>query len=163
MRLLLAEDDAILADALSANLRSAGFEVEVAENGAVAEYLLVKHHFDLGVIDIGLPMVDGLTVLKRAHAARPTLPLMVLTALDSLDSRVAGLNAGADDYLTKPFDFPELEARIRALLRRTRLTAAATRCKSAASSALTAMAAGSPWPARWWICRLANGCCLTRF
>jgi two-component system OmpR family response regulator len=125
MRLLLAEDDAILADALSANLRSAGFEVEVAENGAVAEYLLVKHHFDLGVIDIGLPMVDGLTVLKRAHAARPTLPLMVLTALDSLDSRVAGLNAGADDYLTKPFDFPELEARIRALLRRTRLTAAA--------------------------------------
>jgi two-component system OmpR family response regulator len=126
MRLLLAEDDAILADALSANLRSAGFEVEVAENGAVAEYLLVKHHFDLGVIDIGLPMVDGLTVLKRAHAARPTLPLMVLTALDSLDSRVAGLNAGADDYLTKPFDFPELEARIRALLRRTRLTAAAT-------------------------------------
>ncbi|MEY2839871.1 MAG: hypothetical protein RJB60_2170 [Pseudomonadota bacterium] len=134
MRLLLAEDDAILADALSANLRSAGFEVEVAENGAVAEYLLVKHHFDLGVIDIGLPMVDGLTVLKRAHAARPTLPLMVLTALDSLDSRVAGLNAGADDYLTKPFDFPELEARIRALLRRTRLTAAAT---SAASTAPT--------------------------
>jgi two-component system OmpR family response regulator len=131
MRLLLAEDDAILADALSANLRSAGFEVEVAENGAVAEYLLVKHHFDLGVIDIGLPMVDGLTVLKRAHAARPTLPLMVLTALDSLDSRVAGLNAGADDYLTKPFDFPELEARIRALLRRTRLTAAATSAASA--------------------------------
>ena len=127
MRLLLAEDDSILADALSANLRSAGFEVEVAENGAVAEYLLIKHPFDLGVIDIGLPLVDGLTVLKRAHAARPTLPLLVLTALDSLDSRVAGLNAGADDYLTKPFDFPELEARIRALLRRTRLTGTASR------------------------------------
>jgi two-component system OmpR family response regulator len=124
MRLLLAEDDPILADALSANLRSAGFEVEVAENGAVAEYLLIKHPFDLGVIDIGLPLVDGLTVLKRAHAARPGLPLMVLTALDGLESRVAGLNAGADDYLTKPFDFPELEARIRALLRRARLSAA---------------------------------------
>ncbi|MEY4765709.1 MAG: hypothetical protein RI907_2382 [Pseudomonadota bacterium] len=121
MRLLLAEDDPILADALSANLRSAGFDVEVAENGAVAEYLLIKHPFDLGVIDIGLPLVDGLTVLKRAHAARPTLPLLVLTALDGLESRVAGLNAGADDYLTKPFDFPELEARIRALLRRARL------------------------------------------
>jgi two-component system, OmpR family, response regulator len=126
MRLLLAEDDPILADALSANLRSAGFEVEVAENGAVAEYLLIKHPFDLGVIDIGLPLVDGLTVLKRAHAARPGLPLLVLTALDGLESRVAGLNAGADDYLTKPFDFPELEARIRALLRRARLSTVGT-------------------------------------
>jgi two-component system, OmpR family, response regulator len=123
MRLLLAEDDPILADALSANLRHAGFEVEVAENGAVAEYLLTRHNFDVGVIDIGLPLVDGITVVKRAHAARPTLPLMVLTALDGLESRVAGLNAGADDYLTKPFDFPELEARIRALLRRARLSA----------------------------------------
>lgn len=120
MKLLLAEDDVILADALSANLRKAGFEVEVAGNGAVAEYLLLKHPFDIGVLDLGLPLVDGLTVLKRVRAARPTLPMLVLTALDGLDDRVAGLNAGADDYLTKPFDFPELEARIRALLRRTR-------------------------------------------
>jgi two-component system OmpR family response regulator len=125
MRLLLAEDDPILADALSANLQASGFEVEVAENGAVAEYLLIKQSFDLGIIDLGLPMVDGLTVLKRAHAARPALPLLILTALDSLESRVAGLNAGADDYLTKPFEFSELEARIRALLRRTRLTGVA--------------------------------------
>jgi two-component system OmpR family response regulator len=120
MRLLLAEDDAILADALSASLRKAGFEVEVAANGAVAEYLLLRQTFDLAVLDLGLPLVDGLTVLKRVRAERPTLPMMVLTALDGLDDRVAGLNAGADDYLTKPFDFPELEARIRALLRRTR-------------------------------------------
>ncbi|HEX6705639.1 MAG TPA: response regulator transcription factor [Albitalea sp.] len=120
MRLLLAEDDAILADALSASLRKAGFEVEVAGNGAVAEYLLLRQNFDLGVLDLGLPLVDGLTVLKRVRAARPNMPMMVLTALDGLDDRVAGLNAGADDYLTKPFDFPELEARIRALLRRTR-------------------------------------------
>jgi len=120
MKLLLAEDDAILADALGSSLRKAGFEVEVAANGAVAEYLLTKHNFDLAVLDIGLPLVDGLTVLKRVRVARPTLPMLILTALDGLDDRVAGLNAGADDYLTKPFDFPELEARIRALLRRTR-------------------------------------------
>ena len=120
MKLLLAEDDAILADALNSSLRKAGFEIEVATNGAVAEYLLLRHNFDLGVLDLGLPLVDGLTVLKRVRAARPTLPMLVLTALDGLDDRVAGLNAGADDYLTKPFDFPELEARIRALLRRTR-------------------------------------------
>lgn len=120
MKLLLAEDDAILADALTTNLQHAGFEVEVAPNGAVAEYLLLRQHFDLGVLDLGLPMVDGLTVLKRVRAAKPLLPMLVLTALDGLDHRVAGLNAGADDYLTKPFDFPELEARIRALLRRTR-------------------------------------------
>lgn len=120
MKLLLAEDDAILADALATSLGKAGFEVEVAPNGAVAEYLLMRHDFDVAVLDLGLPLVDGLTVLKRVRAARPGLPMLVLTALDALADRVAGLNAGADDYLTKPFDFPELEARIRALLRRSR-------------------------------------------
>ncbi len=120
MNLLLAEDDAILADALTAQLQGAGFSVEHAPNGAVAEYLLLKQPFDLAILDLGLPMVDGLTVLRRARAASRHLPVLVLTALDSLDDRVAGLNAGADDYLTKPFDFPELEARLRALLRRSR-------------------------------------------
>jgi two-component system OmpR family response regulator len=120
MRLLLAEDDAILADGLTAQLRRAGYDVEHADNGAVAEYLLLRQPFDLAIIDLGLPMVDGLTVLTRVRAAKPDLPMLVLTALDGLDHRVAGLNAGADDYLTKPFDFPELEARMRALLRRAR-------------------------------------------
>ncbi len=118
LRALLAEDDAILADALSANLQAAGFEVEVADNGAVAEYLLLRQAFDVGIVDLGLPMVDGLTVVSRVRQAKPKLPLIILTALDGLEHRVAGLNAGADDYLTKPFDFPELEARIRAVLRR---------------------------------------------
>jgi len=121
-QLLLAEDDAILADALSAQLRRAGFEVEHAPNGAVADYLLLKQNFDLAIVDLGLPMVDGLTVIRHARDAGRTLPLLVLTALDSLDDRVGGLNAGADDYLTKPFDFPELEARLNALLRRARVS-----------------------------------------
>lgn len=119
MRLLLAEDDAILTDALVTQLGQVGFAVEHAPNGAVAEYLMLRDDFDAAVLDIGLPLVDGLTVLKRVRAVKPALPVLVLTALDGLDDRVAGLNAGADDYLTKPFDFAELEARLRALLRRT--------------------------------------------
>ena len=118
MRVVLAEDDPILADALSAQLGTAGFGVEVAPNGAVAEYLLTRPGSDLGIVDLGLPLVDGLTVVQRVRHARPTVPLLILTALDGLENRVAGLNAGADDYLTKPFDFPELEARLRALMRR---------------------------------------------
>lgn len=125
MNLLLAEDDALLADALVAQLQRAGFTVEHAPNGPVAEYLLLKQPFDLAILDLGLPMMDGLTVLRHVRAAKPTLPVVVLTAMDGLDSRVAGLNAGADDYITKPFDFPELEARLRALLRRTQPAAAA--------------------------------------
>ena len=120
MRLLLAEDDPLLADALTQQLTRASFDVEHAPNGPVAEYLLLKHAFDVVILDLGLPMVDGLTVLRRARAAKVEAPVLVLTALDSLDDRVAGLNAGADDYLTKPFEFPELEARLHALMRRAR-------------------------------------------
>ncbi|TXI16459.1 MAG: response regulator transcription factor [Roseateles sp.] len=121
MNLLLAEDDALLADALAAQLRRAGFEVEHAPNGAVAEYLLSRQTYDAAILDIGLPMMDGLAVLEGLRQTRPTLPVMLLTARDGLEDRVHGLNAGADDYLTKPFDFPELEARLNALLRRSRL------------------------------------------
>jgi two-component system OmpR family response regulator len=120
MNLLLAEDDPVLADALQQQLLNAAFKVEWAENGAVAEYLLKKQDFDIAILDLGLPLVDGLTVLKRVREAGRALPILVLTALDALEHRVAGLQAGADDYLTKPFDFPELEARLQALLRRSR-------------------------------------------
>lgn len=118
MKLLLAEDDATLSDALSARLHDAGFEVDVAADGATAQTRLLQEGYVLGIIDLGLPEVDGLTVLRRVRAHHPGLPLMILTALDAVEDRVAGLNAGADDYLTKPFEFPELEARIRSLLRR---------------------------------------------
>ena len=120
MNVLLAEDDPVLADALQQQLLNASFKVEWAENGAVAEYLLRKQDFDVAILDLGLPLVDGLTVLKRVREAGRTLPILVLTALDALEHRVAGLKAGADDYLTKPFDFPELEARLHALMRRGR-------------------------------------------
>lgn len=119
MKLLLAEDDAMLADALQTQLGRAGFEVEHAPNGAVADYLLHKHVFDIAVLDIGLPMLDGLAVLQHVRQTQASLPVVLLTARDALDDRVAGLQAGADDYVTKPFDFPELLARLQALLRRT--------------------------------------------
>lgn len=118
MKLLLAEDDAMLADALTTQLGGAGFDVEHAPNGAVADYLLHKQRFDIAVLDIGLPMLDGLSVLKHVRQSQPALPVLLLTARDALDDRVAGLQAGADDYVTKPFDFPELLARLQALLRR---------------------------------------------
>ena len=118
MKLLLAEDDAMLADALSTQLGGAGFEVEHAPNGAVADYLLHKQRSDIAVLDIGLPMLDGLSVLRHVRQSQPALPVLLLTARDALDDRVAGLQAGADDYVTKPFDFPELLARLQALLRR---------------------------------------------
>lgn len=141
MRLLLAEDDAILSDALLTQLRNAGFAVEHAPNGPVAEFLLLRDDFDAAVLDIGLPLVDGLSVLRRVRQTKPALPVLVLTALDGLDDRVAGLNAGADDYLTKPFDFPELEARLRALLRR------AGAQKAAPTGPVTGPATGPTAPA----------------
>lgn len=118
MKLLLAEDDALLADALCTQLRGAGYEVSHAPNGAVADFLLEREPHDLAVLDLGLPMMDGLEVLQKLRLRQPELPVLLLTARDSLDDRVAGLQAGADDYVTKPFDLAELLARLQALLRR---------------------------------------------
>lgn len=120
MQLLLAEDDQILASGLSSLLTKSGFTVQHAPNGPVAEYLLTTQPYDIAIIDLGLPMVDGLTVLKKVRQSRPELPVVVLTALDKLDSQVTSLNAGADDYIIKPFDFSNLEARLHAVLRRSR-------------------------------------------
>jgi two-component system OmpR family response regulator len=120
MKLFLAEDDAVLADALLTRLSQLGFEVSHCDNGLDAQQLLLAEHFDAVILDIGLPGQDGLKVLRNVRVHQPALPILLLTALDSMEDRVAGLDAGADDYLVKPFEFPELEARIRALLRRHR-------------------------------------------
>lgn len=126
MRVLLAEDDDILADALVSQLSHAGFETVVVHDGARALALLQQGAADLAVLDLGLPVLDGLSVLRRVRDTQPDLPILILTAMDGLEHRVSGLNAGADDYLTKPFDFPELEARVRALLRRLKPAASGT-------------------------------------
>ncbi|MGQ5523867.1 response regulator transcription factor [Chitinimonas sp. PSY-7] len=120
MKLFLAEDDAVLADALLTSLVRLGFEVEHETDGKLAAQRLLSTDFDVVVLDIGLPSQDGLNVLREVRAQKSTLPILLLTALDGVEDRVAGLDAGADDYLAKPFEFVELEARLRALLRRSR-------------------------------------------
>ena len=118
MRILVAEDDAILADGVTRTLRQSGYAVDWVKNGAEADSALDADNFDLLILDIGLPKVSGLDVLKRLRARDSRLPVLILTALDGVHDRVRGLDAGADDYLAKPFDLSELEARVRALVRR---------------------------------------------
>lgn len=118
MRVLLAEDDRIIADGLIRALRKSSFAVDHVTNGADANTALTSQSYDLLILDLGLPKVPGLDVLRRLRARKVTMPVLILTAMDGVDDRVRGLDAGADDYLTKPFALPELEARVRALTRR---------------------------------------------
>lgn len=118
MRILLVEDDEILADALYRALVQSAYAVDLVSNGDQADKALSVHTFDLVVLDIGLPGLSGFDILRRLRARKSRVPVLILTALDALEDRVRGLDLGADDYLTKPFDLPELEARVRALLRR---------------------------------------------
>ncbi|WP_374640212.1 response regulator transcription factor [Hydrogenophaga sp.] len=122
-QLLIAEDDELLRDALQTQLTQAGHAVAVAEDGQVALDMMTHSAYDALVLDLGLPKVDGLEVLRRLRERLPALPVLVLTARDGVEDRVAGLNAGADDYLTKPFSREELLARLQAILRRSRLPA----------------------------------------
>jgi len=118
MRILVAEDDAILADGVTRSLRQSGYAVDWVKNGLEADTALDADTFDLLILDIGLPKKSGLDVLKRLRARDSRLPVLILTALDGVNDRVRGLDAGADDYLAKPFELAELEARVRALTRR---------------------------------------------
>lgn len=121
--LLIVEDDELLRDGLSAQLVQAGHRITTAEDGQVALTRLEGETFDGVVLDLGLPRVDGLTVLRRLRQRLPALPVLILTARDGVEDRVAGLNAGADDYLTKPFSLDELRARLQSMLRRASLPA----------------------------------------
>jgi two-component system OmpR family response regulator len=118
MRILVAEDDAVLAEGVARILRQSGYAVDWVKNGAEADSALEADDFDLLILDLGLPKKSGLDVLKRLRARQSRLPVLILTALDGVNDRVRGLDAGADDYLAKPFDLSELEARVRALVRR---------------------------------------------
>lgn len=120
MRILVAEDDPLLADGLIRALRVAGYAADRVADGHAAESALLTQHFDLLILDIGLPGLDGFQVLKRARERKIDVPVLILTALDAVENRVRGLDLGADDYLVKPFELTELEARVRALTRRAR-------------------------------------------
>ncbi|WP_191576574.1 MULTISPECIES: response regulator transcription factor [Achromobacter] len=118
MRILIAEDDSILADGLSRSLRHNGYAVDAVRDGLSADSALAAQAFDLLILDLGLPQLAGLEVLRRLRARNSALPVLILTAADSIEQRVKGLDLGADDYMAKPFALSELEARVRALTRR---------------------------------------------
>lgn len=118
MRVLLVEDDPQLGDGLSVGLRQAGFAVDWLQDGRAADHALQSESFDLVVLDLGLPGIDGMQVLQVARQRGLRAPVLVLTARDATGDKIAGLDAGADDYLVKPVDLDELAARLRALLRR---------------------------------------------
>ena len=121
--ILIAEDDDLLRDALSAQLTQAGHSVACAAHGLQARELLENTRFDGVILDLGLPKLDGMAVLQWIRQRVLALPVLILTARDGVDDRVHGLNAGADDYLTKPFIMAELQARLAAMLRRSRMPA----------------------------------------
>ena len=118
MRILVVEDEPTLREQLRQALMESGYVVDTADNGRDAHYLGEVEAFDAAVLDLGLPQMDGLSVLAKWRAAGRTMPVLILTARDDWHQKVAGIDAGADDYLTKPFHMEELLARLRALIRR---------------------------------------------
>lgn len=118
MRILLIEDDKMIGEGLQKALRQSGFSINWVEDGAMADSALTDEIYELAILDLGLPGMSGLEVLKNLRARHNNMPVLVLTARDSVSDRVKGLDLGADDYMLKPFALEELEARIRSLLRR---------------------------------------------
>ncbi len=118
MRILLVEDEPTLSQQLIQALRESGYSVDHTDNGRDAQHLALGESFDAIILDLGLPLIDGLTVLKNLRAQGRKMPVLILTARDGWHEKVAGIDAGADDYLSKPFHMEELLARLRALIRR---------------------------------------------
>jgi two-component system OmpR family response regulator len=123
VRILLVEDDVMLAEAITRALTQSAHAVDNARTGEEADHALATSSYDLVVLDVGLPQIDGFEVLRRLRARRSTVPVLMLTVNDALEDLVTGLDLGADDYLTKPFRLSELEARVRALIRRAHASA----------------------------------------
>ncbi len=128
MRILIAEDDTIISDGLARALKRGGYAVDCAYQGEDADTALLTTAYDLLILDLGLPRLSGLEVLKRLRARNSQLPVLILTALDGTGDRVKGLDLGADDYMAKPFELAELEARVRALTRRSAGTTPTIQC-----------------------------------
>jgi two-component system response regulator QseB len=118
MRLLLVEDDAMIGEAVRTGLRKQSLAVDWVQDGAAAKAALSAETFDLVLLDLGLPKLDGIQVLRWLRGTGSKVPVLILTARDSVNDRIKGLDAGADDYIVKPFDLDELAARVRAVLRR---------------------------------------------
>ena len=118
MRILVAEDELVLAQQIKSVLSSEGRVVDLTHDGSEAQFLGETEPYDVIILDIGLPQRDGITILKSLRAKKVTTPVLILSARDGWSDRVDGLDAGADDYLTKPFHMPELWARVRAMIRR---------------------------------------------
>lgn len=124
MRILIAEDDQVLADGLLRSLRNAGYSADQVGSGSEADAALTSHEFDLVILDLGLPRLHGLEVLRRLRGRGATVPVLILTAADSVEQRVKGLDLGADDYMAKPFSPRELVARVHAQFRRKEMDSA---------------------------------------
>ncbi|MFA6209813.1 MAG: response regulator [Candidatus Obscuribacterales bacterium] len=118
MRILVAEDDQLMQGALRLGLENSGYAVDVIDNGSAAASALIDVDYDLLLLDLGLPGLDGTEVLRQVRKSGRSLPIIVITARDTIEDKIEGLDLGANDYITKPFDFRELDARIRAFLRK---------------------------------------------
>ena len=164
MRILLVEDDEMLAGAVNRALTQSAHAVDTARTGLEADRALATNEYDLVLLDVGLPQIDGFEVLKRLRQRRSSVPVLMLTVRDALEDRVTGLDLGADDYITKPFHLSELEARVRALIRRAHAsakTSSTARCGStwrggactSASSRSSCRCGRSPW---WSSCSCAR-------